>query len=268
MITDKNSQESLLQYHKSNWEQAQLMKRRLASELCPQQKTVMQQSEKTFPLHYIKVVTRHEYDHDHDLNLARDEVMAEVSLPGSAELLQPAPGCLLSQSADPKEETLRLLTLGSDSSIIEYVREKSGEGRAASTAEESESKEVRTGAVEDRVEKKDRILDKELERRKRSQVPDEDREEEGGEGGGEVGQSAQGLQEQGEGGGEVGQSAQGLQEQGEGGVKVGRSAQGLQEQGEGRVEVGQSAQGRQDQGEGGEEVGEPDQDQTLQPLDG
>ena len=34
MITDKNSQASLLQFHKSNWEKAQLMKRQLASELC------------------------------------------------------------------------------------------------------------------------------------------------------------------------------------------------------------------------------------------
>ena len=105
MITDKNSQESLLQYHKANWVQAQLMKRQLASELCPQQKTVMQQSMKTLSLNYIKIITSHDRGED-DLNLARDEFMTEDSLPGSLELLQAVPECSLSQSADPKGETL------------------------------------------------------------------------------------------------------------------------------------------------------------------
>ena len=52
MITDNNSQASLLQFHKSNWEREQLMKRQLTSELCLLQKTVkeaIQKSEKTFP---------------------------------------------------------------------------------------------------------------------------------------------------------------------------------------------------------------------------
>ena len=56
MITDKNSQANLLQFHKSNWEREQLMKHQLTSELCLLQRTVkaaIQKSENTFPLHYI-----------------------------------------------------------------------------------------------------------------------------------------------------------------------------------------------------------------------
>ena len=132
MITDKNSQANLLQFHKSNWEREQLMKRQLTSELCLLQKTVkaaMQKSEKTFPLHYIRVVTSHKSEPGHDLSLASDEVVAKVSLPASAELTQLGqlvPECPFSQRRDPRGERHRLLTSKVHSSIIADVREEGG----------------------------------------------------------------------------------------------------------------------------------------------
>ena len=199
MITDKNSQANLLQFHKSNWERAQLMKHQLTSELCLLQKTVkavMQKSEKTFPLHYIGVITRHKSEPGHDLSLASDEVVAKVSLPASAELTQLGqlvPEYPFSQRRDPRGERHRLLTSKVHSSIIADVRE---EGGAPLT--EDQEQEISTGAGEDSDEKEDRILEEKLEVRTGNAAPDEDRENEGGEGRDKVSQSAQTLQEPGE----------------------------------------------------------------------
>ena len=111
MITDKNSQESLLQFHKANWLQTQLMMRQLTSELCPQQKTTVQPFTKKITHNYIKVISSHDQGED-NLSLVRDEFMAEELLPGTPETqLQATLEYSLSQSADLKEETPRLLTV-------------------------------------------------------------------------------------------------------------------------------------------------------------
>ena len=272
MITDKNSQANLLQFHKSNWEREQLMKRQLTSELCLLQKTVeaaMEKTEKTFPLHYIRVVTRHKAEPGHDLSLASDEVVAEVaevSLPASsAELTQLGPlvplECPVSQSRGPSGERHRFVTSIHGYTIAD-VREESG-ALLIAPFPESQQQEVSPRAGEDSHEKEDQFLEEKLEGGTGNEAPDEDRENEGGKGRDNVSKSAQTLPVPGEARSENGQSALSRQGQGEGAAsQPAREAPGP---GEGSKDDG-SHQGRPDQREGREEVVEPDQDPVLQPL--
>ena len=125
------------------------------------------------------------------------------------------------------------------------------------------SKRTAPEQVKTAMKRRTSVLEEKLEGGTGNEAPDEDRENEGGEGRDNVSESAQTHQIPGEARSETGQSALSPQGQGEGAAsQPAREAPGP---GEGSQDDGPQ-KGRPDQREGQEEVVEPDQDPVLQPL--